>query len=447
MKLQTIQLLRSLAAVLVAILHAAGFERLMLQEAGSDEAPLLNGLFLNGYGGVDLFFVISGFIMVWVTRTSRPSPGTSLSFLFARTTRVYPVWWFAAGLMTLYALNLQGAVASPGSLEAEPETYSLGYLVRSFLLLPQPDYPILSVGWTLIHEIYFYVVFAALLLLPRAFLPLGLLVWGAIVIAASFLMPLPATAENLLVLAVHPMTMEFILGAVIGLLVTSGVSWRGGSIMVIAAIWFTAALCLQGTADEFALKWGRVLMFGFPCAALVYGAATLDIQRRTVWLLPALIGAFATGLMFQLNPAGLDITYAERARQLIVPVLTGVLSAAAIILAGWFGGRYIPLVTLRAGHAFKTIYTVAARTGDWSYSLYLTHLFAFGLLKWIFAWLGAQASLAPIFAVGHPGGLGNTLFVVCGLTASLLGGFITYTLVERPALAVAMSARRALFRH
>ncbi|MBY9066844.1 acyltransferase [Hyphomonas sp. WL0036] len=446
MKLPSIQLLRSLAALLVAIVHGAGFERTILQENGSVEAPLVSGLFLNGYAGVDLFFVISGFIMVWVTRNQRHGPVAGIEFLFARTTRVYPVWWFAAGLMTFYALGLQNSMfATIGQVTDAAPTYSGEYILRSFLLLPQADYPILAVGWTLIHEVYFYVVFALLILAPRAFLPIGLLVWGGLVVAASFLMPLPATATNFLTLVVHPMTMEFIFGAVIGQMVISGVSWRTGTITVIAAIWLTAALCLQGVADAFTLKWGRVLLFGFPCAALIYGVATLDIQGRTVWLLPAFVGALVTGMLFQLYPTSLDAPYAVRAEALILPVIVGGGAALMVVWAGWLGGQKLPGATLRLGLALRSLHEAVARSGDWSYSLYLTHLFSFGLVKWGFGWLGQHDALAPFFRIGQPGIWDNLLFIACGLIASLIGAYITYHLIERPALAAATMVRRALF--
>lgn len=446
MKLPSIQLLRSLAALLVAIVHGAGFERTILQENGSAESPLVSGLFLNGYAGVDLFFVISGFIMVWVTRTQRHGANAGLEFLFARTTRIYPVWWFAAGLMVVYALGLQSSMSAVvGQVTDEPLAYTGEYLARSFLLLPQAEYPILAVGWTLIHEVYFYVVFALLMLAPRAFLPIGLLVWGAIIIAASFLMPLPATATNFLTLAVHPMTMEFIFGAIIGQMVISGVSWRGGTITVIAAIWLTAALCLQGVADAFTLKWGRVLLFGFPCAALIYGVATLDMQQRTVWLIPAFAGALVTGALFQFYPTSLEAPYATRAEALILPVIVGGGAALAVLWVGWLGGLNLPGPTLRVGFALRRVFDFVSRSGDWSYSLYLTHLFSFGLVKWIFAWLGQLDALAPFFRVGQPGIWDNLIFIVCGLIATLVGAFLTYHLIERPALSVATMARRALF--
>ena len=64
MKLQSIQILRGLAAMLVVVYHIRAMEMLAIGNNGLSETPFLNGFVTNGYAGVDLFFVISGFIMV-----------------------------------------------------------------------------------------------------------------------------------------------------------------------------------------------------------------------------------------------------------------------------------------------------------------------------------------------------------------------------------------------
>lgn len=175
------------------------------------------------------FFVISGFIMVWVTHGQPHRPVASLDFLFARITRIYPLWWAAAGAMTLYAIVISPLMVDvTGGIDREEQALSAGYLIRSFLLVPQQDYPVLAIGWTLIHELYFYAVFALLMLLPRAFLPFAMLIWGGLVTAASLAGLTSPVATDFLTLVLHPMTMEFIFGVAAGLVVTSGIAWRGG---------------------------------------------------------------------------------------------------------------------------------------------------------------------------------------------------------------------------
>ncbi len=446
MKLQSIQALRGIAALLVVMVHGAAFERILISENGLQETPLIGGLFLNGYGGVDLFFVISGFIMVWVTQNARHGAAASGDFLFARLLRVYPMWWMAAGLMVVYALNIQIlSTMATGEIVEEPVRYSAEYLLKSFFLIPQFDFPVLAVGWTLIHEVYFYAVFALLMLLPRHFLPWALLAWGGSVVAASFAgLPTP-TARSFLTLAVHPMTMEFIFGAIAGLVITSGIRASGGLMTVFASLWLTSSFCLQGPPDEQTMLWGRVLLFGLPCTALVYGVATLDATRRIAWLIPAAAGAIVCAALFQLYGITPDTPTPVRVNAVILPLICGALTAGIVLWAGWLGGMSFPVQTQRAGRMLRSALNAMNRTGDWSYSVYLLHVFVLGLLKWVFGWAGKQDALAPFFRLGAPGILDNLMFLVCLLTGALVAGWLGHRLVERPVLALVSSARRRLF--
>lgn len=447
MKLQSIQALRGIAALLVVMVHGAAFERILISENGLAEAPLIGGLFLNGYGGVDLFFVISGFIMVWVTQRAVPGVATSADFLFARFLRVYPMWWMAAGLMLAYALNVQIlSTLATGEIVEEPIRYSTSYLLKSFFLLPQLEFPVLAVGWTLIHEIYFYAVFAVLLLLPRTFLHWGLLVWGGLVVASSFAgLPAP-TAENFLTLAVHPMTMEFIFGAIAGLVVTSGIRWRGGFMTLFASLWLTSSFCLQGTPDEHAMLWGRVMLFGLPCTALVYGVATLDAEERAAWLIPAAAGTIVCATLFQFYGINPETPTIERVTAVILPLVVGALVMGMVLWTGWLGGQNLPRQTLALGRWLRGGLRGIVKAGDWSYSVYLLHLFVLGLLKWVFTWAGKQEALAPYFRLGHPGIADNLIFLACLLVGALMAGWLGHRLIERPVLAVVSALRRILFR-
>lgn len=296
MKLQTIQALRGIAAMLVVVYHAGALETVGIARGGSTETGLIGGLFASGFAGVDLFFVISGFIMVWVTRRTWSGLPESGDFLFARLTRIYPVWWAAAALALIYMwVSADARIMDTSGSIVQPGTPGFDFILKSFLLIPQPDAPVLLLGWTLIHEVYFYLVFALILLLPRGLMPFALLVWGGVVVAASMAGLSTPFTQGLLTLAVHPMTMEFIFGAAVGLMVTSGLIWRAGVITLVSTLWLIAAIGLQGEPTHYTLQWGRVLEIGLPCAALVYGVSGLDAKGRLAWLVPALAGALAGG--------------------------------------------------------------------------------------------------------------------------------------------------------
>ena len=91
-KLHSIQSLRAIAALLVFLCHLFAME-----EAHAGRSENLTSFWVNGAHGVDLFFVISGFVIVWVASDARQGWRSALDFLFARIARIYPLWWLFAG--------------------------------------------------------------------------------------------------------------------------------------------------------------------------------------------------------------------------------------------------------------------------------------------------------------------------------------------------------------
>lgn len=447
MKLQSIQALRGIAALLVVFYHARALEVAGIAKTGSPETALTGGLFASGFAGVDLFFVISGFIMVWVTRNAAPGLATSSEFLFARITRIYPVWWGAAALGLLY-MWLTGGVRlsdSSGGM-VQPGSPEFDYVLKSFLLVPQDQFPVLLIGWTLIHEVYFYLVFALILFLPHRLVPYALLVWGGAVITASFAGLSAPIAQGFLTLAIHPMTIEFIFGAAVGLMVTSGFLWRTGVITLLSVLWLIAALGLQGDPGPYTLQWGRVLEIGIPCAALIYGMAGLDAQGRLAWLVPALIGALVAALIFQLFGLTPHSLFAERRDAVIVSILVGGLAMLAVIWTGWLLGQSRPGWLLGLAPFWRGVLALVARSGDWSYSIYLFHLFALGIVQRLMLRTAEDSPMAPWLRLGAPGIADNLVFLIGGTLAAIAAGWLGYMLIERPAVIVFGWVRSRMFR-
>jgi peptidoglycan/LPS O-acetylase OafA/YrhL len=444
-KLQSIQILRGLAALLVVIYHIRAMEVLAIANNGLAEPPLLNGLVTNGYAGVDLFFVISGFIMVHVTANMKAGPLASLEFLFARITRIYPLWWIFAGLMTLMFIAYNGLGFGAGWERVSQGEPLIPYMIKSFALAPQNAHPVLGVGWTLVHEVYFYLVFALILLLPRRFWLWALSAWGAGLIAATFFGLTHPYGKDLLTLAVYPMTMEFIMGAVVGIAVSSGLAWRGGLVTLLATLWLVASLCFQGIEDDHLMMWGRVVWFGIPCALLVYGVATLDHADRRIWLLPAAAGLItATGISLAYNLDS-DSAVALRLGATVVSVLVGAVIMLAVLWAGWIGGRLAPQETMDLAAPLRLVHDGFARLGDWSFSLYLCHPRVLAPIRIAFDAFDNMGLLPAVFRLGHPGPIDNLLLNALALTACLIAAWLSYTMFERPMIRGTGALRRMLF--
>ncbi|MCZ4298428.1 acyltransferase family protein [Henriciella marina] len=284
MKLHTIQALRAVAALLVLVYHTRAIEMDAIARKGLNEAPMLSTFVQNGFSGVDFFFVISGFIMVYVTGKVQPRLATAGAFLFARAARIYPLWWLFAAIMTAYFFLAYGGVPfGAETLEDGSRMMrenSALHLIYSYALLPQLTVPIHGVGWTLVHEMHFYIGFALLILLPRRFLPLGLAGWAAIILLGTLTGLQQPTATDYISLLLHPLSLEFLGGCAAALLICSGRRFKPMTVLVVGLIAFVAALYLQPYPTDFTLGWGRVLFFGIPSILIVYGAAALEAEDR-----------------------------------------------------------------------------------------------------------------------------------------------------------------------
>jgi len=275
--LVNIQALRGVAASLVVLSHLGVVEA----KYGGD--TILPGETMLGFSGVDLFFVISGFIMVHVTRGDFGAPRKAGAFLFSRFTRIYPLYWLVSLFLIVIWLRWPDMVFA--SATGSPD------LIKSLALWPESRPPLLAVGWTLIHELYFYLVFAAMLLAPRRWLPGLLALWmGAVTLGA--LAGLGGVSPELAIVF-HPLTLEFVLGAAAALIFHAlpGEKRAGVAILALGVAAFCAALIYAGTnwPGAFPDHWARALLFGPPGALIVYGLAAMEHRGRAA---PAWSGVF-----------------------------------------------------------------------------------------------------------------------------------------------------------
>lgn len=176
--LGNLQILRFLAATGVVLLHA-NFA--------------IGGLH-SEFGGVPVFFVISGYVMCLVSNRSAGS------FFADRIWRIVPVYWLATGLIVV-------------GLAAWRES-SWSEILRSLFFIPYEDprggaFPVLGVGWTLNMEMYFYTLFAlAILVLPRH----APIVVGAAVVVIATLLRLTLDNQVVLFYYANPILYYFVIG-------------------------------------------------------------------------------------------------------------------------------------------------------------------------------------------------------------------------------------------
>ena len=366
-RLLSVQALRGLAAILVLMLHCVAVQNAGLMPDNTRELSYLSGFWNQGYAGVDLFFVISGFIMVYVTHDRERTPRSVGKFLYSRASRIYPLWWVYAGVMATYFWMTYGQPAAPDVVVRLEDVAP--YTVKSFLLLPQTYHPVLGVGWTLIHEMYFYLVFAGLLFLPRQYMPVYLSIWAGVILIAMVVFVTPHHATYIGTLIRSPLTLEFIAGAFMGWLIVRQQIFKPKLWLGIGVFSTLAMLIIGLDAMPGQFVFNRALFYTLPFAALIYGLSALEHQDK-----------------------------------LKVP--------------NW-----------------------CIRLGDWSYSLYLSHMLVLLTLRRIF--MKADGVLPEILQYQADGYVDNIFFAVVAFVLAIVFSGVSYHLIETPLLKL---FRRALRR-
>jgi peptidoglycan/LPS O-acetylase OafA/YrhL len=263
MLIRNIQALRAIAANGVVLSHLATVERQYSHGSAVLSANAYSGVF-----GVDLFFVISGFIMVTIARNT-----SWRKFLFDRAMRILPPYWFYTTIVLFasFYINI--------SFEHPPSVW------RSYLLIPDSVGPLLFVGWTLMHEMYFYLCFALIIFLAGSrkltITPL-LLIWAAAVVCFNTIVHLYQIADPIVELIVHPLTLEFIFGAAAAILIQKNGPALAPYMLAAGIILFIAILSLRGdglgSADY--RNWKRAILVGTSCALIVYGLVGIEIKSK-----------------------------------------------------------------------------------------------------------------------------------------------------------------------
>lgn len=273
--LLNLQVLRALAASSVVIAHAL-HETEMLAAATGRAA--VDGSSWNLGFGVDIFFVLSGFIMTHTAALEFGKSGAPLRFFLRRCARVVPLYWLLTSIMLL------GALAAP-SLLAVP-VGSVSHVLASYFFIPSGRgvgeiRPVLALGWTLNYEMLFYVFFALALLLP---IRLGIVWLSVLMVGMALVGNLVDQSHVQIAFWTSPIILEFLFGVYVALIFRSGVRISKGIACGFAIIGFLGFIRISTPWNDAALP--QVLRSGLPAALLVLAAAigpVLPQKRIVLW--------------------------------------------------------------------------------------------------------------------------------------------------------------------
>jgi exopolysaccharide production protein ExoZ len=245
-----IQILRAVAAMAVVVMHI-GIELRYWGKATISWTDV-------GNAGVDLFFVISGFIMVFISWERFGRRDAPADFFVRRLIRIVPLYWLVT---TGYILA--------GSFPASR-------IITSYLFVPDfgtnaAPLPVVLQGWTLNFEMFFYLVLALVLLLPR----LAAIATVSALLVALVLLKVPYYGQSVI--------LEFVLGLWIGWAFQRGLTLP--LLVRVAAI--VAGFAAVAATMAFPAQ-DRLLGYGIP-AALIVAGATLGTPIRSSRLVRALV--------------------------------------------------------------------------------------------------------------------------------------------------------------
>ncbi len=264
----SIQMLRALAALAIVVHHGLHEVDQVARKAGSSFAWQLS---LPLEAGVDLFFVISGFVMVHASRDLFGSPAAIVPFLRRRLARIVPIYWVAT--LAFLALSLSPLSSINRSAPAAQE------VIASLFFIPymRPDgflQPVYSLGWTLNYEMFFYLLFALALPLPRE---------RAVPVVVAVLMVLIAIGQFIPSTLTMPyfwtrsIILEFGFGMLIGHMALADI--KPSRVLALGLAVAALVLLVLGKISPSYLP-DRALLYGMPSALLVMAALAFDADGQ-----------------------------------------------------------------------------------------------------------------------------------------------------------------------
>lgn len=353
-RIYSIQAARALAAFMVVAFHG-----LRIQEKYLQSSDLLPAVLEIGQTGVDLFFVISGFIMVLVSKDSKTA--STADFLTKRFLRIYPTYWVYYGALALVFLVAPGIINSSSSGDID--------LLSSFFLFPSDSLPILLVAWSLTHELWFYLVFAGILCAPRKLRIYCLVLWAALIVCSKYF----ELSGPIFSVATHNFTIEFILGAA-------------------AAYAFLRLKKLQ--------------------IAIYFYIWPIGLAFFLLWF------GFVGVLGHSVN------------------VIHDIPMSRALSVGGGYALMIASFAMIENSGKLRT-HAILKELGDASYSIYLSHILVLSIL--------GRAWLSIMGPEGRPATL-EALFWVMTFSATAIGGYIAYILIERPLLNLTLRKFREILK-
>lgn len=254
----TIQYLRAIAVLLVVYVHSL------------EQFPWLKMIFNTSIGnaGVDLFFVISGFIMVYSTHNKNIN---GLHFFWHRILRVVPLYWFFTISLVVLAFLIPEVLESV-ELKTSHVLSSLFFIPASSPVYPDRFWPVLIPGWTLNYEMAFYALFAISLVFKDKYR----LIFLTIIMFGLVALGFQLNSKSVFSFYSDMIIIEFLVGVVLGYLFVNGKlpknTFLGVVIAIVGVLYFMSIHSFTST--------NRFFDAGITASFIVLGALLIDHSKK-----------------------------------------------------------------------------------------------------------------------------------------------------------------------
>lgn len=255
MKFFSVETARGVAAILVVLVHASD----MLAAPKYFGAMPFDGLFGFAHAGVDFFFVLSGFIIFHVHRKDLGNPARLWDYAGKRFVRIFPTYWT---VLFIFGLILAVSPTRDGN-----ERNIIAVLTSTFLIPVSDEVPILTVAWTLQHEILFYTLFSVLFI-SRGAGKAVLGVWAALIVW-RMLTGSPSAFPGKFLFSTF--NLEFFFGICVSIVLRRRAVFHPRLMLALGIVLFFATGVVESWGSGFSLGWVPHMLYASGAAMALYG--------------------------------------------------------------------------------------------------------------------------------------------------------------------------------
>ena len=258
-------MLRGFACLLVALMHVT------VTFSQTFHAYFLWNFFKFGGGGVDIFFVLSGFIITYSNRQNIGKPATILKFVKKRLIRIFPIYWIIISIFLVLQVMLPAYYATHFQMNFEN-------IFSTFFLLPN-HITLNGVSWSLTNELFFYLLFLLALLIPNKNFMLGLLAAYLVflVLVPAFSSNAPSNSNSFIQLLLFPMNIEFLLGIGVVFFVDKFPDKWIFPFLIVGLCLFLVSAVYYTPLSQILSGYSRVIMFGLPSFLIVLALVKYEL--------------------------------------------------------------------------------------------------------------------------------------------------------------------------